>query len=80
MFMPKNEVLFNVIHNGLYYNDMEDLDSVLVNTVKENREGFSCRELSGTRESRQALEMFEYPSHKTFNNMVHTIQNFPVTT
>ena len=37
MVMPEKEVLFNEIHNGLYYHDLEDFDLVLVNTVKENR-------------------------------------------
>ena len=36
MVMPKNEVLSNKNHNGIYYHDIEDLDLVLVNTVEEN--------------------------------------------
>ena len=55
MVIPKNEVLFNEIQNGLYYHNMEDSYLVLVNVVEENREGYSCRELSGTNEDRRVL-------------------------
>ena len=46
--------------------------------VELNREGFSRIDLSGAREARWSLEMFGYPSHKTFKHMVRTINNFPV--
>ena len=45
MVMPGKKVLFNKIRNGMYYNDIEDCDLVLVNTVEENREEFSRRDL-----------------------------------
>ena len=78
MLIPNKEVLLNDIHNRIYYHDMEDRDLVLVNTVEENREGLSCRELSGARDSRRTLEMFSYSSQKTFENMVHIVKNPPV--
>ena len=37
MVIPKNEVLFNEIQNGLYYHNMEDSDLVLVYIMEENR-------------------------------------------
>ena len=58
---------------------MEDSDLVLVNMVEENREVFSHREISGAMEARRLLEMFDYPSQKTFEHMVRNINNFPVT-
>ena len=58
---------------------MEDRDFVLVNKVEENREGFSHRERSGAKDYRQALSIFSYPSQKHFDNMVRSINNFPVT-
>ena len=36
MFMANKEDLFNNSRNGIYYNDTEDPDLVLVNKVKEN--------------------------------------------
>ena len=60
MGMPDKEVLFNKIHNGLYYHDLEYYDLVLVNTVEETKEGLSQRELSGTRESRRELVIVGY--------------------
>ena len=73
--IPDKEVLFNDSHNGLYYHGLEDGDLVLFNMVEENREGFSCRDLSGAREVSQALEMFGYLSQKTFEYMIHIINN-----
>ena len=56
--MPDKEVLFNERYNGIYYCDLEDCYLVLVNTLEENREGFSRRELSGAIDYRQSLAMF----------------------
>ena len=78
MVMPNKEVLFNEIRNVIYYHDMKDHDLVLSNTVEQNLEGISQRELSGGSESRQALAMFSYPSQKRFEHMVFTIKNCPV--
>ena len=55
---------------------MEDRDLVLVNMVEENREVFSHREISGAMEARRLLEMFDYPSQKTFEHMVRTRKHF----
>ena len=78
MVKSYKEVLFNKKHNRLYHHDLEDCYLVFVNMVEENREGFSCRELSGARDSMQALENFGYPSQKNFYHMVRTINNLPV--
>ena len=78
MVITDKEVLFNEICNGLKYHDLEDHDLILINTVEENREGFSYRELSGVREARQELAMFRYSSKKNFEHMVCTIKNCPV--
>ena len=37
MVMPKREVLSNDIHNGIYYNDLEDRDLAVVNRAVEIR-------------------------------------------
>ena len=77
--MTDKKVLFNERRNGLYYHDMKDHDLVFSNTVEQNLEGISWRELSGGSEARRALAMFSYPSQKNSNHMVRTINNCPVT-
>ena len=57
---------------------MEYHDLVLINRVELNIEGFSCIELSGSIESRQALEIFGYPSQKKIYRMVRTINSCSV--
>ena len=52
---------------------------VIVDAVEENREGLYRRDLSGARDTRRALEIFGYPSQKTFKHIVHIINNFLVT-
>ena len=79
MVMPGKEIMFNGIHNVLYYHDPEERDLVPVNTMEENREGFYHIDLSEVREAKHALVMFGYPSQKTFEHMVCTINNCPIT-
>ena len=52
--MTEREVLFNDICNGLYHNDLEDCDLVLVKRLK-NQELLPQRELSEARAVRRAL-------------------------
>ena len=49
IIITNKDVLLNESHNGIYYHDLEDRDLLLVNTVEEHREGFSCIEMSGAR-------------------------------
>jgi hypothetical protein len=53
----------------------------MVDTVKENRDGYTRRKLAGAKEARRAVGMVGYPSPKDFQNMVRSnlILNFPVT-
>ena len=80
MIMPDKEFLSNEIHNGIYCHDLKTRYLVLVNTVEENQQRFSRRELSEARDSRRAFLMFGYPSKKTFDNMVNTTKNSLVET
>jgi hypothetical protein len=52
----------------------------MVNTIKENREGFTNREFEKAKEARRALDLVGYPSPKDFMNMVRSnmIKNCPV--
>jgi hypothetical protein len=53
----------------------------MVNTVKENRDGYTNREFERSKVARRALGMVGYPSPADFTNMVRAnmIQNCPVT-
>ena len=46
MVLPDREVIFQLIPNGLYYFDSKDRESsvLILNTVSENRRGFTHRE------------------------------------
>ena len=49
MVFPDREVRFNLSPNGLYYFDAADRENriLLLNTVSENREGFTRRDFKG---------------------------------
>ena len=64
MMLPVREVVFNVSMEGLYYHDTVDRAIVLVNTMPENRKGFTCQEYEGAKTSRRTLELVGYPSER----------------
>ena len=43
---------------------------LLLNTVSENREGFTRREYKGPREARRAMHLLGFPSDRDSENMV----------
>jgi hypothetical protein len=57
---------------------MKDCTVVMLNkesrveTVKDNREGYTHCEYKGANQARHVLEMVGYPFPKDFNNMVHS--------
>jgi hypothetical protein len=81
VLQPTKEVIFRRSQSGLYYYDTDNLAVVMVNTVAENREGYTQREYDDAKQARRALGMVGYPSNKDFNNIVRSnmINNCPVT-
>ena len=75
------EVLFRQSATGLYFHDISNCNIVLINTVKEVREGFTQIQYEGGKQVQRALDMVGYPSDKDFNNTVHAgiIPNCSVT-
>ena len=83
MVLPEREVTFQLSPNGLYYFDAAERENnvLLLNTVLDNREGFTRREYKGAWEARRAMHLLGFPLERDFDNMVcsNTIINFPVT-
>jgi hypothetical protein len=50
-------MIFQHSRSGLYYHDTKDRAVVMVNTVKENREGYTHREFERAKVARRALSM-----------------------
>jgi hypothetical protein len=75
------DVIFSASHSGLYYHDTTNREVVLVNTVKQNKEGFTEREYNRAKSARRALRLVGYPSPRAFKNMVRSdmIKNCSVT-
>jgi hypothetical protein len=77
---PDKDVVFRQSPAGLYYHDTGDRAFAMVNTIKENHEGFTSREFEKAKEARHALALVGYPSPKYYMNMVRSnmITNCPV--
>jgi hypothetical protein len=85
---PEKYVLFKESKSGLYYHDttnrafiMLNADKMAVDTVRNNREGFTDRAYERAKGERKALGLVGYPSPKDFKHMVSSnmIKNRPVT-
>ena len=83
MVLLNREARFQLILNGLYYFDATDRENtmLLLNTVSENREGFTQREYEVAREARRAMHLLGFLSEQDFENIVrlNMIINCPVT-
>ena len=83
MVLPDRELRFHIIPNGLYHFDFADRENIvlLINTLLENREGFTQKEYEGDREARRAMHLLGFPSDQDFDNMVRSnmIVNCPIT-
>ena len=83
MVLPDTEGIFQLSPNRLYYFDPTDWENsvLLLNTVSENREGFTQREYKSPWKVQRAMQLLGFPSERDFENMVRSnmIVNFPVT-
>jgi hypothetical protein len=57
MVKPDKDVVFKQSPTGLYYPDTGDCAFVMVNAIKENREGVTSREFEKAKEARRALAL-----------------------
>jgi hypothetical protein len=78
---PDKNIIFAGSPSGMYYHDTTNRAVMLVNTVKQNREGFTDRQFDRTKLARRALGLVGYPSPRDFKNMVRSnmIKNCNVT-
>ena len=83
MVLPDRVMKFQLSTNRLYYFDAADRENslLLLNTVPDNREGFTHRKYKEAREARRSMHLLGFPSEKEFENMVRSnmIVNCPVT-
>ena len=72
MILPDREVRFQRSPNKLYYFDAADRDNIvlLLETMSENQEGFTCREYEGSWEARQEMNLLGFLLESYFENMV----------
>ena len=78
---PMHEVIFQPREGGLYFHGTCHREVVLVNTVRKDMEGFTCRKIEGAKEAISGLARVGYPSEVDYNNIIRSemIRNFPIT-
>jgi hypothetical protein len=69
---PDKDVIFSASKSGIYYHVTTNRVVVLVNTVKQNKEGFTEREFNRAKSARRDLGIVVYPSPRDFKNMVRS--------
>jgi hypothetical protein len=69
---PDKDVIFSGSPIGRYYHDTTNRAVVMVNTVKQNREGFTDRGFDRAKSARRALGLVGYSSPRDFKNMVRS--------
>ena len=79
----KPNMIFKMHESGLHYYDPREPGhhKTFLNTVAENKEGFTKRQLKGAEQARALYSTLNYPSLKDFRWVVRTnqIQDCPVT-
>ena len=78
---PEKLVYFNCSSNGLYYHDTRSPDFTLVNTVEENKVGFSQRQLEQAKKARKLYHTMGLPSMHDYIELVRNnmLYNCPIT-
>ncbi len=76
---PMRGVWFVRSPSRLYYHNILDRGTMLVNTVASKREGYTHRKYSEAEEARSAFGLVGYPSDCDFQNIVRAklICNYP---
>ena len=83
-------IVFGKSNHGLFYHDTTNKDFTmattathyaLVETVRENKRGFTPRQFKRAQQARETLAMVGHPSHKDFTGMLDSkmVTNCPVT-
>ena len=75
----KKIVIFGKSNHGLFYHDTTNKDFTmatttthyaLVETIRENRRGFTPRQFKRVQQAHESLAMVGHPSHKDFTGML----------
>ena len=64
-------IIFRKSASILYFHGMSNCNIVLINKVKDIREGFTQSQYEGGNQVRRALDMVRYPSNNDVKNKVH---------
>ena len=72
MILPDRKFRFHLIPNGLYCFDATEQENsiFLINTVAENREGFTRQGYVEAQEARWAMQLLGFPLERDFRNMI----------
>ena len=78
---PGQQLHFVMYQDGLHYHNNKNREITLVQTVQENEEGYSQRQIQDAKKARYLYVKVVYPSARYFENIIskNLILNCPVT-
>ena len=78
---PGQQLHFVMHKDGLHYYDTRNCEITLVQTVQENEEGYSQRQIQDAKKARDLYAKVGYPSARDFKTIIskNLILNCPVT-
>ena len=78
---PDAQLHFVMNQDGLHYHDTKNREVILIQTVQENKEGYSKRHIKYAQEARDLYAKVGYPSPRDFQKLTseNMIMNCPVT-
>ena len=81
MHKPGQQLHFVMHKDGLHYHDTRNSEITLVQTVQENEEGYSQRQIQDAKKARDLYAKVGYPLARDFKNIIskNLILNCPVT-
>ena len=79
---PEAQLHFLMHQDGLHYHDTKYREVKMIQTVQENEEGYSKRQIKDTQESRDLYAKVGYPSPRYFHKLIeeNMILNCPTGT
>ena len=80
-YIPGQQLNFVMHKDVLHYQDTRNREITLVQTVQENEEGYSQRQILDAKKARDLYAKVGYPSTRDFKNIIsnNLILNCPVT-
>ena len=67
---PDAQLHFVMHQNGLHYHETKNREVTLIQTIQENKEGYSKKQIKDAQEARDLYAKVGYPSPRDFQKLI----------